>query len=590
MRTHDYSVRADFDVWSAATYCPIGGSQDEVGRWFHPVIGSSLPKGNGARQGTKVPFRTLQQKTWTELSPAWMVQTILATLASHESSQQPDIQAGVTWHACESMGDVVEAVGGTLSPFLPAAGQLRVELQADGASMEDCTDAFKDLSLLARSVTELMWLLGPDEEDPGVADMMIPVLRATWAAVTPARSPPTRSGDRTCRICQRYTDAGLGGILLTWEQAQDMRSAGDEQEADNPPEWKATEYGKRRRIAQLKPNQENKEGGPRYDLGHQRTPPEVLDTRFSIVRYQSHFRCDSCQWTFYGRRAGNFVQSAREVSKVDLGKLWERGEVDASWYCTDCWRQHYSIETLQETKAFIGTDRMQLYRQPWRVDDHRFHDKSMRWFLCDFCGEYFPGRDREHLPGSFVYNQECLPAGPPQVRSFCFPAFRDRRFLWKKCQWRADWACRRCLAGAWMTEPDKVEEWLGIEPRRNPTRTHQVAPYRAPDDPRRRRHLELPYRYQVGQQRGLEPPAHLAAWAAPRQPRASLQPRPDDWAEAQRGWWAAHWPRTQRGGGQQGGGQQGWWAASSGRRNFHATLQGLDDEERLAWYHANWGW
>ena len=46
------------------------------------------------------------------------------------------------------------------------------------------------------------------------------------------------------------------------------------------------------------------------------------------------------------------------------------------------------------------------------------------------------------------------------LRKGCFPAQNDRHRYWNTGQWRADFACIRCLPRIWRTTRADVESWL----------------------------------------------------------------------------------------------------------------------------------
>ena len=101
---------------------------------------------------------------------------------------------------------------------------------------------------------------------------------------------------------------------------------------------------------------------------------------------------------------------------------WKAGTADARWYCVDGWHQYLDNENIADMRNQIGLQRKREFRVPRRLRDGRFNKRERRRSLCDWCGKYCKGRDRDYLHESFVYNKDNAKGGPPQVCQGCFPA------------------------------------------------------------------------------------------------------------------------------------------------------------------------
>ena len=142
---------------------------------------------------------------------------------------------------------------------------------------------------------------------------------------------------------------------------------------------------------------------------------------------------------------------------VDIESGWRDGTVDASWFCVDCWQERLGKDTNSSTREAIG---LPPASRPTEVTDHRFHQHSTRWSLCDNCDTYCTGRARDHLPGSFVYALDNTLAGPPKSRKGCFPGPHLREDRWRDGTWNASYLCRTYLVRECGQSPQEIDQWL----------------------------------------------------------------------------------------------------------------------------------
>ena len=128
---------------------------------------------------------------------------------------------------------------------------------------------------------------------------------------------------------------------------------------------------------------------------------------------------------------------------------WERGEWDASWYCTECYAEYWdcSVEKVMEYLGFskrqsrkdqfmsaravsasTGPANPPKAKKPASIADTRFKKKrELRQTRCDHCNELKGGNEA----GAFCHRQNMPRAG-------------ERKAAWKCGDWDASWYCTEC--------------------------------------------------------------------------------------------------------------------------------------------------
>ena len=187
------------------------------------------------------------------------------------------------------------------------------------------------------------------------------------------------------------------------------------------------------------------EGGdvpePVADTAPDRFPPYVFDRRFFKERSGAEpwVRCDGCHIVTYGSGKGSFVARTCAVPAGDRRRLWAIGQMDARWYCLQCWAD-YAGRPLEAMWGYLGWDRCPPY-----VHDHRFlEERSGGRVRCDGCDDLFYGSGN----GSFVARTCAVPAG-------------DRRRLWAMGQLDGRWYCLDCWADHAGRPVKEMSEYLG---------------------------------------------------------------------------------------------------------------------------------
>ena len=188
----------------------------------------------------------------------------------------------------------------------------------------------------------------------------------------------------------------------------------------------------------------------------QRTPDIILDTRLNDTGNKATHRCDECERVFHGPYQGSHLPTVRNLTYQQLAEGWKNGEVDATWFCIDCWA-NVQNRTHDQTRDLLELPPKAI---PANVDDNRFSQHTERWSICDNCQCHCTGRARDWLPGSFVYRKDNTMAGPPIPRAGCFPKLGEREELWRRGEWNATFLCRQCLVNSWGKTPAAITDWL----------------------------------------------------------------------------------------------------------------------------------
>ena len=128
---------------------------------------------------------------------------------------------------------------------------------------------------------------------------------------------------------------------------------------------------------------------------------------------------------------------------------WQRGEWDASWYCTECYAEYWDC-SVQQVMEYLGFTQRQSRkdqfmsaraasasagpahppkpRKPASITDGRFESKrALRKARCDECNKVKGGNEA----GAFCYRQDMPPTD-------------EREAAWERGDWDATWYCTEC--------------------------------------------------------------------------------------------------------------------------------------------------
>ena len=85
-----------------------------------------------------------------------------------------------------------------------------------------------------------------------------------------------------------------------------------------------------------------------------RKPASITDTRFEAKRGQREARCDQCNELKRGNEAGAFCHTQDMPPTDERKAACERGEWDATWYCTECYMRYYHLKDYEAARAMLG--------------------------------------------------------------------------------------------------------------------------------------------------------------------------------------------------------------------------------------------
>jgi hypothetical protein len=74
-----------------------------------------------------------------------------------------------------------------------------------------------------------------------------------------------------------------------------------------------------------------------------RKPASIEDKRFQKERTQRTTCCDECRKFKSGNVAGAFNHRKNMPQAGERKAAWERGDWNATWYCTGCYMQYYNL-------------------------------------------------------------------------------------------------------------------------------------------------------------------------------------------------------------------------------------------------------
>ena len=185
----------------------------------HPLLAGATAAGISRKEGCMKPISDLTKKG---TFPEECLRLVLAILAHHGPGQGVTLLQDISTSAQERLGDIIEAAGGVLGPYAPAATSLMATMhEAHGIDQWSDTNALIKLSKIAAGVTELSWLLH-DPGSPGdIGVQMFDVihkLRADAAALE-----PVNHGDR-CWICAELKRIGEDDLVIPADGQQHRRA------------------------------------------------------------------------------------------------------------------------------------------------------------------------------------------------------------------------------------------------------------------------------------------------------------------------------------------------------------------------------
>ena len=145
------------------------------------------------------------------------LRVVIETLIQGESAHQVSTRTRLPDATCEILGDVLEAAGGLLSPYTPAAKPFMISMHAaHKIGPRDDADAFRNLQLLAQCVKDLSNMVpAPKSRDGRPGDNSAHI----WAILNEIRpdnlvlEQRLHSITKGCWICNELRELGGDSLL-----------------------------------------------------------------------------------------------------------------------------------------------------------------------------------------------------------------------------------------------------------------------------------------------------------------------------------------------------------------------------------------
>ena len=202
------------DIQNAAPRRPVGWpGENEHKCEQHPLLAGATAAGISCKEGCMKPISSFTKKN---IPPEACLRLVLATLAHDEPGQRVTLQEHISTDAQERLGDILEAAGGVLGPYTPAAKSMTATVHdAHGLNQRSDTNALTKLSKLAVEITELSYMLY-NPRDPGDAALrMFDVIHKLGADA--AALKPEDHGNR-CWVCAELRRLDESDLLITADE------------------------------------------------------------------------------------------------------------------------------------------------------------------------------------------------------------------------------------------------------------------------------------------------------------------------------------------------------------------------------------
>ena len=153
------------------------------------------------------------------VQPAECLRVVIETLMHDEKGHQVSLDTDISDDACERMGDVLEAAGGLIDPWTPAAKPFMMTMRdTHRIDATNDADALRNLQGPAQGIKELAGMLPPPKASDGSSGdnrarmwTILRELRPDGLTLKPNRC-------RGCWICNEITK--LGGARLLNEDGE----------------------------------------------------------------------------------------------------------------------------------------------------------------------------------------------------------------------------------------------------------------------------------------------------------------------------------------------------------------------------------
>ena len=351
------------------------------------------------------------------------------------------------------MGDVLEAAGGLIDPWTPAAKPFMMAMHGPhGNDAKNGADAFRSLSGLAQGIKELAGMLPPPKAPGGSKDSNRARIWTILKEFRPDELTLTTARHKGCWICNELTRVGGARLLNEDEEGQATH--------DEPTRIysvkKYARFGQGGMLielgAHLKPRRawaRDTSNGQSANNILQRIPAIILDTRLNDTQNKGTYMYRS--WAS-SRGRPDTCHTRNSPRDGSTGPWTRAGSASIAGQRLNISSKGRAREALELPPA----------SQPAAVEDNRFHQHADRWSRCGNCDCYCTGRATDWLPGSFVYCTDNTPSELPKSGKGCFPRQHGRETLWRNGSWNAKVLCRTCLVQQWQKTPREITERLAM--------------------------------------------------------------------------------------------------------------------------------
>ena len=133
----------------------------------HPIVSGSATAGMARKEGYVQSIANLARHG---RQTAESFRIVIEMLIQDEVDHQVSTLTQLTDATCETLGDVLEAAGGLLCPYTPAAKPFMMSMHAaNGISPTDDADAFRSLQGLAQSIKDLSYMIPAPKSRDGTS-------------------------------------------------------------------------------------------------------------------------------------------------------------------------------------------------------------------------------------------------------------------------------------------------------------------------------------------------------------------------------------------------------------------------------------
>ena len=202
------------DIDTTGSHRPARWDRDPC--TMHPIVSGSATAGMARKQGY---CQAISNMSNLNIQPAECLRVVFETLIHDEEGHQVSLDTKISDAACERMGDVLEAAGGLIDPYMPAAKPFMMSMhEPHGIDFTNDADACRNLQGLAQGTKELAGMLPtPKAEDGSPGDN-----RARMWAILKELCPDGLALEprwcKGCWVCNEITR--LGGSRLFNEDGE----------------------------------------------------------------------------------------------------------------------------------------------------------------------------------------------------------------------------------------------------------------------------------------------------------------------------------------------------------------------------------